>query len=501
MTDRAVGDALRSTDTLVVVEAPAGCGKTFQAASFAVDVASSLGRGRVLVLTHTHAAREVFAERARSATSIEPRTIDSLVVQLARIYHRALHLPFDVSSWARSGVGDHSDLAVRVANLLDRTPPLRNLLAQRYPIVILDEHQDASEGQHRIALALHAGGAKLRVFGDPMQQIYDEDENAATARWNDLSNRADKKVELTFPHRWQTASAALGDWVLGARRSLMTNGTLELRRGLPDSLRIIHADNRLDGYNFHPPPAVIDAMRQLQRSKDRSLTLTYFTRNLPPLHSGVARSMPIWEGHTREALEALVKKLKSSDGNATKVCNALIQFTNVVASGFTASGFSKVLLREVANNCEKPGRGKSAKIQALARHILERPDHRGASAMLRELTSLAKEDAAFACVHFRHPAEMRDAIELGEHDDLATGLAVVAQRRTHRRPSLPRCAITSIHKSKGLETDHALVVPVDKANFPDTAMHRHLLYVAISRARSSLTLVVPPKNPSPLVSV
>lgn len=51
MSDKSVAEALRSDARLVVVEAPGGCGKTYQGAEFARDAAPALGGGRLLILT------------------------------------------------------------------------------------------------------------------------------------------------------------------------------------------------------------------------------------------------------------------------------------------------------------------------------------------------------------------------------------------------------------------------------------------------------------------
>jgi Rad3-related DNA helicase len=88
MSDASVSAALRSTAKLVLVEAPAGCGKTYQGASYARDIADSLGSGRLLILTHTHAACSVFHSRTLGVGSrVEIRTIDSLVSDLTDAYH------------------------------------------------------------------------------------------------------------------------------------------------------------------------------------------------------------------------------------------------------------------------------------------------------------------------------------------------------------------------------------------------------------------------------
>jgi DNA helicase-2/ATP-dependent DNA helicase PcrA len=45
MSEKAAANALRSNAALVVIEAPAGCGKTYQAASLAADQASCVQAG------------------------------------------------------------------------------------------------------------------------------------------------------------------------------------------------------------------------------------------------------------------------------------------------------------------------------------------------------------------------------------------------------------------------------------------------------------------------
>jgi DNA helicase-2/ATP-dependent DNA helicase PcrA len=97
--------------------------------------------------------------------------------------------------------------------------------------------------------------------------------------------------------------------------------------------------------------------------------------------------------------------------------------------------------------------------------------------------------------------EFWDAIRLGEFPTVADGLAEITHRRTYARPKPPEKAISIIHKAKGLECDAAIVMPCDRSTFPDTEEARCLLYVAISRARRRLMLVVSRQNPSPLLTI
>ncbi len=74
----------------------------------------------------------------------------------------------------------------------------------------------------------------------------------------------------------------------------------------------------------------------------------------------------------------------------------------------------------------------------------------------------------------------------------------IAQRRSFARPMPPARAISTIHKAKGLQCDHAIVVPCDKARFSGTDYSKCKLYVALSRAKRSLTLVISRNDPGPL---
>ena len=81
------------------------------------------------------------------------------------------------------------------------------------------------------------------------------------------------------------------------------------------------------------------------------------------------------------------------------------------------------------------------------------------------------------------------------------GLAEITHRRTYARPKPPDRAISTIHKAKGLECDSVIIMPCDATTFPNKHDARCLLYVALSRAKKRLMLVVSRDKPSPLFSL
>jgi DNA helicase-2/ATP-dependent DNA helicase PcrA len=118
--------------------------------------------------------------------------------------------------------------------------------------------------------------------------------------------------------------------------------------------------------------------------------------------------------------------------------------------------------------------------------------------MLRRLSELRAADNRFADIAIDCPREFWEAVHLGNFETADDGLGEITHHRTYSRPKPPEKAISTIHKAKGLECGSVIVMPCDAKNFPDKPDARCLLYVALSRAKSSLLLVVPRSSPSPL---
>ena len=502
MTDEEVAVLLDSDEPLILVEAPAGCGKTYQGACYARRAASRLASGRVLILTHTHAACAAFARETRTAQRhVEIKTIDSLIVQIATAYHRSLCLPSDPAAWARRTSDGYSELASRVAQLIRSFRPIAEALANRYPIVIADEHQDASGEQHAIVLALRNVGSKLRLFGDPMQGIYTRDSGTdeMRQRWESIKSTA-LCAELRTPHRWLDGSPALGEWVLRARDTLREGGSIDLTGALPYGLAIRYADNAATGRGFRLESSDRRAIDATMRTSEQMLVMTAQNETAKALVAFWNREIPLWEGHTRPALDQFAAKIGANIGNAVEISRAVVDFLGEVAVGFRRSSDGERLLREASERCTRPSRGRPKYIQQLARLILEEPNHIGASKCLAELARMRRmREGGMDAVRVDQRSEYWDAVRLGNFADLDQGLSEVTRRRSFSHPVPPHKAISTIHKAKGLQCENAMVIPCDN-RFSSTQYSRCRLYVAISRPKRSLTLVLSRSSPSPLFS-
>ncbi|KVC94983.1 helicase [Burkholderia ubonensis] len=505
MSDDVVARLLRSSEPLVVIEASAGCGKTYQGASYAREAIGSVGSGRLLILTHTHAACAVFADRTRSAGSrVEIKTIDALIAQIATAYYKPLGLPCDLSAWAWHDNGKGFDImAAKVAEFLRLRPMIARALAQRYPIIICDEHQDSSVDQHAIVMALHGGGALLRVFGDPLQRIYGAKTDKAARidreRWDALKS-AGVTGKLNIPHRWRDGCRTLGEWILEARVCLESGQPIDLTGSLPASLRILIGNNiarTRTGYQLSREQR--KPIDKLVRGNGQLMILASQNDLVAALRAFWGRAIPIWEGHTREAFAALVDALRKKSGDAEALAEGLIGFVGSVAVGFSRSSHGDRLIEEIRNEATRQTTGKPANIQAIARCLLADPSHLGVASALNLIRTFIETNAAgFDTVKVDLRAEFNDAIRIGQFADADEAFAEISRKRSYSRLSPPQRVLSSIHKAKGLECDNVLVMACDKTQFTRTLYARSKMYVALSRARNSLTLVVPDANPSPL---
>lgn len=506
MSDASVAAALRSFARLVVVEAPGGCGKTYQGAEFAREAAPAMGGGRLLILTHTNAACDVFAARIKGINSAaEIRTIHGLITEIAGGYHKALGLPADVGAWARRH-NAYDQLASQVARLLAHNACIAESLARRYPLIICDEHQDASSDQNEIIMSLHQAGSRLRVFGDPMQQIFGKDEGSrasakAESRWTALKQAACHFEELDFPHRWKDGEPELGHWILEARSTLKAGGQIDLTASHPRGLTVHYADNTSQnprGFYVGSP----DSKAIYERGRAAKMLVLSGTNDIcAALRGFFNRSYPLWEGHVRADLAALVVHCRDHTGCPEELARGTLKFLGGVASGFTPSDQGKILIAEAASGCTGKRKRKPAMIQSMAQHLVDQPDHRGVANALGRLRELIATEPAFSDVHIHHSRELAETIQLSNFDDADDGFAEIARRRTHARPKLPNRAISTIHKAKGLEFDNVLLVPCDRRTFSNTPRARAKLYVAISRAKASLMIVVSRASPSPLFKI
>ena len=220
-------------------------------------------------------------------------------------------------------------------------------------------------------MACHEAGASVRIFGDPMQRIYGNRKKkteieADNQRWESLKRKAEAFDKLDEPHRWSDGSGALGRWILDARTALHTGGQVDLRGILPPGISIIAAENQSPkhgGYilasgNGKPIYSLVNSRKSI-------LVLATQVETVGALRAFFFRQLPIWEGHVRKGLETLVDVVRNHKGDAVTIAQAVLNFLNDVATGFTPSAYGNILLAEVSSGCIGKRRLMPATLQAL----------------------------------------------------------------------------------------------------------------------------------------
>jgi len=189
-----------------------------------LDVGSSKRRANVLravsadsaaVLRAHKSLTDSLAEHAfaelRDARTPEPAVLEPMLAAV-QAEQRAGRLVFD-------------DFGALFWRLLEEQPTVARAYAERFPVVIADEHQDASALQD--AIVRRFGNDRLIVLADHMQLIHGyrgADLERLRRHWRESGARH----ELKTPHRWHGRDAEAA-WLLALRESL-SGGTTSARR-------------------------------------------------------------------------------------------------------------------------------------------------------------------------------------------------------------------------------------------------------------------------------
>ena len=491
-----VRSALRSDASMVYVEAPAGCGKTHEAAALGVDVAQTLGENqRVLLLAHTNAAVREFRSRAASAGApIHATTLDSFALELVAPRARAFGLPDPLRPGDGPDAVPFQTIMKAAAELLSRSPTIARSIGLRFPILIFDEHQDASDQQHALLRKLkETAGCRVRVFADPMQAIFAFSGDLVDCE--SVAAEADMSDSLFEPRRWDEVPE-LGEWLLAARAALVAGKALPIDTRPPCVQIYVLPDLP----NIHPKFDAVpyQMMSTLEKclTVDGSLAVLVPTRaNCQGMRGATKHEIPIYEGSDIPLAHEVLRVATGKEGDPvalSKLAVELIEGTSI--------GFTKVFREQVASSITPDGIqiGRKEKIRTFLEKLAdlyERPDLETWVRVVKDLPDHLPEGVRVA---FPETFRAVGAILIGGEGDYRDLLTLaIRQRRDFVR--MPERIITTVHKSKGHEFDHVVVAPLGSGQFPDEASARKLLYVALTRARKSVALIVPGESPSPLL--
>jgi AAA domain/UvrD-like helicase C-terminal domain len=484
---QSLDDLLHSDAPLVVVEAAAGCGKTWTAAKFAKEMSSRLGHQRVLLLSHTHGACGEFHRRcAGPGLRIDVETCDSFALKVVGPYATALGLPFPLDHLVgRVGVSFET-IRSKAADLVRRSPTIARLISARYPVIILDEHQDASLTQHELVMTLmKVGGSRLRVFGDPMQALHSGGEHHVD--WDALWTGCSDRRELTEPKRWSEAPE-LGRWITASRTTLNGGAAVSLYDA-PAEVRVRATAGLAGRKKFKDPRLAGEILHAfLDDGQGRSVVIAHLSDMVRALAQGANWRAGVNEGAVLEHLDRLLATTEDEGRTAAKLAVGFLGFATDIGSGFPKA------LRDGLKNRAGPhlNRTQAGTNQLPWLHALEaiyaEPSHRGLAAAMDRLSE--NLPAGYRVRLGDHAAALR---AVGGADEPRGHLHALSRLR--RRRALPPLSTSTVHKAKGLEFRRVLVCPADAHQYPPGAYGARLFYVAMSRATHQLMIVTDSNAP------
>lgn len=458
------------------VELAAGSGKTWTLADTVRSIAG--GGGRALVLTHTVAGVHAMSSKLREFT------IDPYAYHVATLTSFAIELVSAYSSHAGFNVPEAVDLSrseeyIQGAIAVLQRQHIRDVFGLSYTHVLVDEYQDCSTGQHSLVCALKTAIPQTVVFGDRLQGIFGFADPIVDWGADVLPEFPDFPMNQT-PRRWQGHNEDLGIWLLSVRPQLIAGNVLDLRSGLPNGVTFISKTTA--GFEQ------VNAARQRRGDGETVVVIT-----APHLHSARAVAsrlsgyavMEEMGGSFMAKLLGSLADLKPSDYAAWLVTAAKDCFTGY---GKLDKGvMSRLAKGKPAATLKRPGIEKT--LAAIDRVQLS--SELGVLATSMDEIRLAREAQLHSREAWRDITKVIEACAIDPERDMSVELVRVRERMRHGGRQSQLRVVSRTVLIKGLEYDHVIIANI--ADISDACN----LYVALSRARKSVTII----GPSPQITI
>jgi hypothetical protein len=390
------------------------------------------------------------------------------------------------------------DLGALFWSLIERFPVIDQAYRKRYPVVIADEHQDASALQD--ALVRRLGQKRLVVFADPMQLIH-EFRGASRERLDRHLAECDLQLTLNTPHRWH-GSREVAEWLLAVR------GRLEggVRDGVPPTEVKIQRSPAIRGFNGVKSMVRFAVARAFEKG---ARTIAVLCRTNPQVAE--LRSYLSQQGqHPRhvgtddfEEARVDIEQLPLLRDSHSVALHAVSRM-RVLLPTIPPSVWNQVVTRVGPTGVSLRRAGQDAGRVLRALEPLYRDGPGAYFGCLFEGLMVCAE----AGHHVPRVEALRtlritaQALQAGPVDlDLALqrySAAVIAA--SHVAPRLERgLFVMTAHQAKGKEFDAVLLADGSARFWPDNEESRRLFYVTVTRATKFWTVIIPDSGGSTLV--
>ncbi|MFB2761797.1 UvrD-helicase domain-containing protein [Shewanella xiamenensis] len=451
------------------VIAPAGYGKTHL-----IALAVRASAAKQLILTHT------FAGVNSIKTKLQTLGVPTRLYQVDTIASWSLRICLSypkTSGWniETPNSKQWKKLYESCASLLQKQF-IRTAITSTYTGIYVDEYQDCSDAQHSLICAF-AEFLPCRVLGDPMQAIFDFEEDKPVNWEMNIYPMFECLGKLETPWRWVNAGQPeLGAWLKDARNKLEKGEKIDLLSVTPPSVIRIYTDpHYLDAKQYSSLCALLgnnDSVIALFGGDQQSKNKTHL---LAQKLSGRFSSIEEIEGKT---LHSFIKKFEAAKNSHQRFLVAL-DFSKKCFTGVRSILTAGTKRGEIAK--QSKGTKYPVVLQA-ANTYLDNPTSIHLESFFLALkanpeTFVYRRDLLSRFFHVLKIHIDGDGATLSE----AANLYQREMRHTGR-PLSHRKLIGTTLLVKGLEYDHAVILDADTLNAKD-------LYVAMTRGSKSLTMI------------
>lgn len=401
----------------------------------------------------------------------------------------------------RAGRLAFDDLGALLWQLFETFPVVDAAYRTRYPVVIADEHQDASELQDAVVRRL--AHRRLIIFADRMQLIYGF-RGSKPERLQRHAQECDEYLELRTPHRWSDDKET-GRWLSAVRARLQG----EADQTAPPARLKFKTTPAQRGLNAMKPQVKAAAAEAFRNGADTVAVLNAWNSEVAQLRTYLSKEglYPRQLGSTDDFEEARhdVEQLPLYSDTQGVACHAADRVKMLVPT------LSNSVVRQVKNRLLAEGVNLSGNCGAEAAGLLRAFDPLYEWGASQYVTSVVA--ALDTCIEQGHHLPRLEAVRAlrataeasaANGDELARVLARYAENVLMASQGAPRLArglfVMTAHQAKGKEFDVVILVNASPRHFPDTDEGRRLFYVAITRASKEWVVIAPDAGASPLLT-
>jgi superfamily I DNA/RNA helicase len=452
------------------------------AAAMETEGITKVARGDRLQVDDYMRSLEFGLAEGRPERLREPRPKTGEIGERLRALHQAGQLHYD-------------DLAYYTWLLVDRSATLRRLWRHKYPVIILDEYQDASPLQAAIVERLAGSDGRVYAFADPLQQIYTW-RDASKQRLTDFRANGASEHRLRTLHRYRHRPA-LQTWMEQARDVLLDDAA-RVTAARPREIGVVFYDpdqperNKVWGAESRQLGQIDDPISKTLRSEDpRSVAVLAARRDqLDVLERHLVKLFRC--SRLRAAENALDLAVAWVEGHAAAVttehhAERLLQIAHAVAPRH-----GHLDLRDRLG----PGGIDTSRLRQPRRQIAETINELAASCdglasafrAAHHVSRMATHGQDYRVVDWdtlhalrrvlRAPRRASDA----EAAERVRGRVLQARFMSSLTPQRG-LYLLSCHEGKGREFDLVVLPYVSTDSFKDDEDSRQLLYVSLTRAR------------------